>query len=153
MTPVNKDTFEAEVLKSEAQVIVMFHKEGCRKCGIMDSTFKLFALENPEIKCFKYLCGPKPDSINGQFSISTFPALISFHKGETINKMEGLSLYEDIKKIFEPPTPSGTPLSKTPIPELKHLHKVVCEELKRRKAENPAVLGDPAEDDQCDSCQ
>ena len=133
MLKLNEATFDEEVIKSDAPVIVKFHKEnGCNNCAIMAPVFREFAANHPEIKCVEYAL-TTTDKVNSKYANGTLPIFVSFQDGLMVRSLQGMRPPADLEKMFEIVTPGGRPLSEATDAELNQIYAGVMDEMEARK--------------------
>ena len=81
MIAVTKETFEAEVLKSDVPVLVDFNAGWCGPCKAMKPILEEFAAANPGVK-FVAVDIDDQDELAEDHDVSSIPCLVLFKGGE-----------------------------------------------------------------------
>ena len=80
-TPVTKDTFQAEVLDSEAPVIVDFWAEWCGPCHAVAPVLDRIAAERPELRLVKVNIDEEQE-LAWRYGVQSIPTIVLFKDGE-----------------------------------------------------------------------
>ena len=80
-TPVTKDTFQAEVLDSEAPVIVDFWAEWCGPCHAVAPVLDRIAEERPELRLVKVNIDEEQE-LAWRYGVQSIPTIVLFKGGE-----------------------------------------------------------------------
>lgn len=101
MYDITKDSFDAEVLKSNVPVIVDFWASWCGPCQMLAPIIKEIAEEyKDKIKVCKVNVDAQSE-LAVQFGIVSIPTIIVFKNGEIINKSVGLLSKEEILELIK----------------------------------------------------
>ena len=85
---INKDNFEAEVLKSEKTVLIDFYADWCGPCRMLAPTLQKIADENPDIKVCK-VNADDDEELTASFGVMSIPALFVLKDGKVVNQGVG----------------------------------------------------------------
>ena len=98
---VSKESFEAEVLKSDIPVLVDFYADWCGPCKMLAPTMEEIEKENAgKIKVVKVNIDEE-EEIAVKYRISVIPTILCFKNGEPQHaKSVGYVPKEDILKIL-----------------------------------------------------
>ena len=100
----NSESFEKEVIKSKALVLVDFTAEWCAPCKILAPIVEEVAKEYSDKLKVGKLDVAENQSLAVRFGVMSIPALVFFKNGEEIKRSVGLvskkELVEIIKKII-----------------------------------------------------
>ena len=77
---INKDNFEAEVMKSDKPVLLDFWASWCGPCRMVSPIVDEIAEENPDIKVGKINVDEQPE-LAGAFQIQSIPTLVAIKNG------------------------------------------------------------------------
>ncbi|MCI8956371.1 MAG: thioredoxin [Eubacterium sp.] len=97
---VNKESFEAEVLKAEGMVLVDFFADWCGPCKMLSPIVDEVAEENSDIKVCKINVDDEPE-LAMRYNVMSIPTLVAIQNGEEVNKSVGLVSKEDIIKLVK----------------------------------------------------
>ncbi len=97
---VTKETFEAEVLKSEMPVLVDFNAGWCGPCKAMKPILEELAAAKPEIK-FVAVDIDDQDELADDYDVASIPCLVLFKGGEDVKRNIGLASRDDIAAFLE----------------------------------------------------
>ncbi len=86
---VTKETFEAEVLKSEKTVLVDFWATWCGPCRMIAPILEEVAAERPDVKVCKIDVDEQGD-LAAQFGVVSIPTLVVMKNGTAVNKSVGV---------------------------------------------------------------
>lgn len=101
MYDITRDSFEAEVLKSNKPVLVDFWASWCGPCQMLAPIIKEIATEYKEsIKVCKVNVDAQSD-LALQFSITSIPTVLVFKNGEVVNKSIGLVSKDELLKLIK----------------------------------------------------
>lgn len=92
---VTNETFEQEVLRSDAPVIVDFWASWCGPCRMLAPILDQVASERPDVKIAKINVDEQME-LASQFGIVSIPTLIVFKDGQPVNKSMGVKPKADI---------------------------------------------------------
>ena len=92
--------FEAEVLRSEATVLVDFWATWCGPCRMLAPVIARIADERTDIKVGKVNVDDEPALAN-KFGVSSIPMLVYFKDGNAVNSVIGYRPKEDILAIID----------------------------------------------------
>lgn len=94
---VTSQTWEQEVLKSGAPVMVDFWAEWCGPCRMIAPTIEELAAEyNGKLKICKLNTDENPD-VAGRYQIMGIPSLLFFKDGKLIDKIVGAASKKQFK--------------------------------------------------------
>lgn len=85
---INKDNFEAEVLKSEKRVLLDFYADWCAPCKMMLPIVEQIAEEHPEYRICKINVDEQPE-LAARFGVMSIPALVVMENGEIVSQTTG----------------------------------------------------------------
>ena len=85
---INKENFEAEVIKSEKPVLLDFWASWCGPCRMVAPILDQIAQERPDIKVCKINVDEEPE-LASQFAIMSIPTLMVIKDGQVVNKALG----------------------------------------------------------------
>lgn len=101
MTELNKDNFEAEVLRSEKPVLVDFWASWCMPCRMLAPIVEEVAEETKgKYKVCKMNVDDNPE-LSMQYQIMSIPTLIVFSGGKPVKKSIGVIEKEEILQLFK----------------------------------------------------
>lgn len=89
MISVTKDTFEAEVLKSDKPVLVDFNAQWCGPCKAMKPVLEELAAATPGVK-FVSVDIDEEDELAEDHDVASIPCLVLFKGGEEAKRSVGL---------------------------------------------------------------
>ncbi len=92
---VTNETFEQEVLRSDAPVIVDFWASWCGPCRMLAPILDQVASERPDVKIAKINVDEQME-LASRFGIVSIPTLIVFKNGQPVNKSMGVKPKADI---------------------------------------------------------
>lgn len=96
---INKNNFEAEVLKSDQVVLLDFFAEWCGPCKMIAPTLEEIAAENEHIKVCKINVDNDTD-LARQFKVTSIPLLVVMKDGQIVNQALGARPKEAILKMI-----------------------------------------------------
>ena len=85
---INKENFEAEVLKSEKPVLLDFWAPWCGPCRMLAPILDQVAQEREDIKVVKVNVDEEPE-LAGQFRVYSIPTLAVMKDGQLIHQSAG----------------------------------------------------------------
>jgi len=97
---VNKDNFEAEVLKSDKPVLVDFWASWCGPCRMVSPIVDEIAQENQDIKVCKVNVDENQE-LSAEYNIMSIPTLLVFKDGAIVNQMVGAKPKAQILAMFK----------------------------------------------------
>ena len=97
---VTKDTFEAEVLKSDKPVIADFNADWCGPCQMLKPTLDQIAGERDDIKIVSINIDNE-DDLAYDYNVSSIPCLVVFKDGKEVNRSVGLIPKDAIAALME----------------------------------------------------
>lgn len=86
---VTKDTFEAEVLKSDKPVVVDFNADWCGPCQMLKPTLDQIASENEAVKIVSVNID-REDDLAYDYDVSSIPCLVLFKDGAEAARSVGM---------------------------------------------------------------
>lgn len=99
MIPVTKETFEAEVLKSEKPVLVDFNAQWCGPCKAMKPVLEELEAATPSVK-FAAVDIDDQDELAEDWDVASIPCLVLFKGGEEADRSVGLVPRDAILKLI-----------------------------------------------------
>lgn len=87
---VSESTFDSEVLKSTAPVLVDFWATWCGPCKMIAPILDEIASENPGFKIAKVDVDTNP-ALSAQFGVRAIPTLLIFKNGQVVEQIVGAS--------------------------------------------------------------
>ncbi len=101
MKELTKETFEAEVLKSEKPVLVDFFATWCGPCRMIAPTVEEIAEEyGDKIKVVKADVDTMPE-VSMEYGVMSIPTLIVFKNGGVAGRMVGVSDFDEIAAMVD----------------------------------------------------
>lgn len=98
---VDEKSFEAEVLNSEAPVLVDFWATWCGPCKMLSPVIEEIAAEKSEtLKVGKVNVDEEP-ALATQFGVVSIPMLVLFKNGKAVKTSVGYQPKEEILKFIE----------------------------------------------------
>ena len=97
---VNKDNFEAEVLKSEVPVLVDFNATWCGPCRAMKPILEELSEETTAYRIAAIDIDENID-LAEEYEVSSIPCLVLFKGGEEVNRSVGLIPKDAIVELAE----------------------------------------------------
>ena len=97
---VTKDTFEAEVLKSDIPVLADFNATWCGPCRSMKPMLDELAEGNTAYKIVSVDIDAE-DELAEDYDVSSIPCLVVFKGGEEVNRSVGLIPKDAIAALVE----------------------------------------------------
>ena len=85
---VTKDTFEAEVLKSDKPVIADFNADWCGPCRMLKPIVEEIASENPNIKVVSINIDDE-DELADEYNVASIPCVVVFKNGVEVQRSIG----------------------------------------------------------------
>ena len=85
---ITKDTFEAEVLKSEKPVLLDFFAVWCGPCKMIAPVLDEIAEEREDIKVCKVNVDEEPE-LAAKYQVMSIPTLVVIKDGEIVNQSLG----------------------------------------------------------------
>lgn len=89
MREINTESFDVDVLQSEAIVVVDFWAPWCGPCKMLTPTFQELAEENKGIGIFNVNVDENP-KLAADYTISSIPAVLIFQNGQVVEKLIGV---------------------------------------------------------------
>lgn len=96
---VTTDNFEAEVLKSDAPVLVDFYADWCGPCKMLAPLLEQFAQENPQVKVCKINVDDQAD-LAMDYDVRSIPTLVVFKDGKEANRSVGLISKSQLQNLI-----------------------------------------------------
>ncbi len=101
MTEITKESFEAEVLKSEAPVLVDFFASWCGPSRMLAPAVEELAADyEGKVKVVKADVDQLPE-VSLTYGVMSIPTLVLFKNGEVMGRMVGVSEYEEIAAMLD----------------------------------------------------
>lgn len=97
---VNKDSFEAEVLKAEGTVLIDFFADWCGPCKMLSPVIDEIAEEQREVKVCKINVDQEPE-LAMRYGVMSIPTLVVIRGGNEVNKSVGLVSKEEILDLIK----------------------------------------------------
>ena len=97
---VNKESFEAEVLKAEKTVLVDFFADWCGPCKMLSPVIYKLAYELREFNVCKVNVDDEPE-IAMKYGVMSIPTLVVIRNGKEVNKSVGLVSKEEILELIK----------------------------------------------------
>ena len=97
---VTRDTFEAEVLKSDVPVLADFNAGWCGPCQAMKPMLDELAAGNPGYKIVS-IDIDEEDELADEYDVTSIPCLVVFKGGEEVNRNVGLIPRDAIAALVE----------------------------------------------------
>lgn len=97
---VNKESFEAEVLKAEKTVLVDFFADWCGPCKMLSPVIDQIADEQSDIKVCKVNVDDEPE-LAMKYGVMSIPTLVVIRNGKEVNKSVGLVSKEEILELIK----------------------------------------------------
>lgn len=88
ITHVNKDSFEAEVLKSDKTVLLDFYADWCGPCKMQGKILEAVAPKFDNVKIVKCNVDETPE-LAQMYGVQSIPTLFAIKNGEVVNKNIG----------------------------------------------------------------
>ena len=85
---ITKETFEAEVLKSDKPVILDFYAVWCGPCKMISPILDEIAAEREDIKVCKINVDEEPE-LAAQYQVTSIPSLFVIKDGQVTNQALG----------------------------------------------------------------
>lgn len=96
---VNSQEFENVIAQNDV-VFVDFFANWCGPCKMLAPSIDKLAQEHPEVKVVKVDVDQEP-SLAMQFGVQSIPTLITFKKGQTVNRQLGFVPYETLENMLK----------------------------------------------------
>lgn len=96
---VTTDNFEAEVLKSDAPVLVDFYADWCGPCKMLAPLLEQFAQEHPQVKVCKINVDDQAD-LAMDYDVRSIPTLVVFKDGKEANRSVGLISKSQLQNLI-----------------------------------------------------
>ena len=97
---VNKENFEAEVLKSNVPVLADFNATWCGPCRSMKPMLDELAAAGPAYKIASVDIDAE-DELAEEYDVTSIPCLVVFKGGEEVNRSVGLIPKDAIVALVE----------------------------------------------------
>lgn len=96
---VNSQEFENVIAQNDV-VFVDFFANWCGPCKMLAPSIDKLAKEHPEVKVVKVDVDQEP-SLAMQFGVQSIPTLITFKKGQAVNRQLGFVPYETLENMLK----------------------------------------------------
>lgn len=96
---INKNNFEAEVLKSDKVVLLDFFAQWCGPCKMIAPALEEIAAENEHIKVCKIDVDEDPD-LARKFKVTSIPLLVVMKDGQIVEQALGARPKDAILKMI-----------------------------------------------------
>ena len=96
---ITKETFEAEVLKSDKPVLLDFFAVWCGPCKMISPILEEIAEEREDIKVCKVNVDEEPE-LAAQYGIVSIPTLFVIKDGKIVNQSMGAKPKAQILEMF-----------------------------------------------------
>ena len=97
---VTKDTFEAEVINSEKQVLLDFFASWCGPCRMLAPVLEQISNEAPDIKVVKVNIDSEPE-LTSEYGVMSVPTLFAVKGGKVVNQVTGALPKQYILDMFK----------------------------------------------------
>ncbi len=96
---INKNNYEAEVLKADKVVLLDFFADWCGPCKMIAPALEEIAAENEHIKVCKINVDDNPE-LARQFKVTSIPLLVVMRDGKIVNQALGARPKDAILKMI-----------------------------------------------------
>ena len=97
---LTKENFQAEITKSDKQVLVDFWAVWCGPCQMMAPILHELEAEMPDVQIGKVNVDEQMD-LARQFRVVSIPTLIIFKNGQEVRRMVGVTSKEELKDALK----------------------------------------------------
>ena len=97
---LTKENFQAEITKSDKQVLVDFWAVWCGPCQMMAPILHELEAEMPDVQIGKVNVDEQMD-LARQFRVVSIPTLIIFKNGQEVQRMVGVTSKEELKDALK----------------------------------------------------
>ena len=97
---ITKDTFEAEVLKSDKPVLLDFFAVWCGPCKMIAPVLDEIAEEREDIKVCKVNVDEEPE-LAAMFAVSSIPVLVVMKDGQIVDQSVGAIPKQQIENLLQ----------------------------------------------------
>lgn len=106
LEPINSDTFESQVIKSDTAVLVDFTAVWCGPCKMLDPILKDLAdLWNGQVRILKVDVDQNPE-LAMQYNVMGVPTLMLFQGGKVVERLIGYQSKDRLIKVLQPHLPA-----------------------------------------------
>jgi thioredoxin 1 len=96
----SQSTFDQQVLRSEAPVLVDFYANWCGPCRALSATLEEVAAESPQAKVVKINIDESPE-LAARYGVNSIPSLIVFKNGQIISHRSGVVSKGQLKTMLD----------------------------------------------------